>query len=183
MRVLVIASLVSAALAGCVSGARVISGFGERQDGEGRPRNSPHTGVDIWGHPGSPVLASADGRVSVVDEEPTGMPNPTCGKYIILEHEDVVVREMKLNARTKYCHLAEHSVVEGATVKRGQVIGSIGTTGWRRTPQQVTGYEHVHWELIVWNFAENPLLITTGCFDPKQTYPSEKFVLTYPVRC
>jgi len=168
----------------CARGARVISVFSERYDAEGRPRDHAHMGVDVWGNPGDPVLASAHGRVVVAEEAPRVAGRATCGKYLVLDHEqDLIVRDVRLRARTKYCHLSEHAVTEGKTVKRGEVIGYIGTTGWRTTPRQITGYEHVHWELLISGGVADPIPMTVGCFDPKQTYPTDRLVLTYPVKC
>ena len=166
-------------LSACTSGARVISGFGDLRDAEGKPRGEPHGGVDVWGFPGEPVLASADGQVQDVGEE-TGV---SCGKYVILEHEPkLVVRNDRLDGSTRYCHLREQAVKVGDTVRRGQTIGYIGTTGWTRSPTQTTGYEHVHWELRTFGKID-PRPFTVGCFDPKQAYPTDHLVLTYPVRC
>jgi murein DD-endopeptidase MepM/ murein hydrolase activator NlpD len=86
---------------------------------------------------------------------------------------------------TRYCHLADAAVKQGDSVKRGQVIGSIGYTGWRAKPGFPTGHEHVHWELILGSKEVDPLPYTVGCFDPRTTYPAGRFtlVLTYPVEC
>jgi murein DD-endopeptidase MepM/ murein hydrolase activator NlpD len=171
--------LIALLLSACVSGARVLSGFGDLRDGEGNPRNGPHGGVDVWGSPGDPVLASADGRVQDVGEEP----GVSCGKYVMIGHEPKVeVGGDRLDGGTRYCHLREQSVSVGDTVKRGQTIGYIGTTGWTRSPTKTTGYEHVHWELRTFGKMD-PLPFTVGCFDPKQGYPADRLVLTYPVQC
>ncbi len=85
--------------------------------------------------------------------------------------------------KTRYCHLREQAVRTGETVKRGQTVGYIGTTGWTRPPIQTTGYEHVHWELRVHGRKVDPLPFTRGCFDPKQAYATDRLILTYPVRC
>lgn len=171
--------LIALLLSACASGARVISGFGDLRDGEGKPRTGPHGGVDVWGFPGDPVLASADGQVQDVGEE-SGV---SCGKYVAVDHEqELEVQGYRYKGNTRYCHLREQTVSAGDTVKRGQTIGYIGTTGWTRSPSQTTGYEHVHWELR-WLGKIDPLPFTVGCFDPKQAYPTDRLVLTYPVQC
>jgi murein DD-endopeptidase MepM/ murein hydrolase activator NlpD len=86
-------------------------------------------------------------------------------------------------ASTRYYHLSQQTVVVGETVKRGQTIGYIGTTGWTRSPSQTTGYEHVHWELRVVGGKFDPIPLTVGCFDGKKIYPTDRLVLTYPVQC
>jgi murein DD-endopeptidase MepM/ murein hydrolase activator NlpD len=164
----------------------VISGFGDSYDGEGKYRTEgAHVGVDVWGNPGDYVLAAADGRVEVVTEAEKQSPNDvTCGKYIVIRHESDLVLDsgLRFTASTKYCHLKEYSVTADSMVKRGQQIGTIGTTGWRRAPANTTGFEHVHWELRTFQQLD-PLPFTVGCFDPKQAYPTDRLVLTYPVRC
>lgn len=170
----IIATLIAMPLSACVSGAKVISGFGDLRDAEGNPRPSPHSGADVWGPPGSPVLAAADGRVIAIGTE--AEPG-SCGYYVTIQHPDD-----SLATSTRYCHLRDHAVTVDQLVKRGEVIGTIGTTGWTRTPLSTTGFEHVHWELSR-PFRIDPVSITVGCFDPKRTYPADSFVLTYPVQC
>ena len=162
-------------------GARIISEFGATVGAEGYPRqDGPHGGVDVWGHLGAPVLASANGEVVKVGEEPSPGPGPwadSCGKYVVLEHEDP---DQLVWPRTSYCHLGKVAVKRGDRVKRGDVIGSIGTTG-QKNPAPAS-FIHVHWELMRGRRAD-PLKFSVGCFDPKATYPTDRFVLTLPVRC
>jgi murein DD-endopeptidase MepM/ murein hydrolase activator NlpD len=169
--------LIAMLLSACASGAKVISTFGDHYDGEGklRPRG-PHVGVDVWGNPGDPVLASADGRVLVVGDE--AIPN-SCGKYVVIGHDS----DPQNPYATRYCHLSEQTVARGASVRRGDVIGRIGTTGWSKPQIATTGFEHVHWELMIGYGKVDPLTLTVGCFNTTQTYPTDRLVLTYPVRC
>jgi hypothetical protein len=77
--------------------------------------------------------------------------------------------------------IAQRSPV-GETVSRGQRIGALGTTGQRAWP----GYEHVHLELQRGTDSRDlhdPLPRMAGCFDAGATYPTDRLVLTYPVRC
>jgi murein DD-endopeptidase MepM/ murein hydrolase activator NlpD len=70
----------------------------------------------------------------------------------------------------------------GDDVRRGQPIGTVGTTGQRAWP----GYEHVHLELQRGsnpNDLEDPMRRSAGCFDPGASYPTDRLVLTYPVAC
>jgi murein DD-endopeptidase MepM/ murein hydrolase activator NlpD len=102
--------LVAALLSACASGARVISGFGGPQDGEGKPRGWAHTGVDVWGNPGDPVLAGASGRVVAAAEEPSGL--ASCGKYVVLEHD---APNVLIAPKTTYCHFEMVSAKVGGT--------------------------------------------------------------------
>lgn len=178
LRYLLVLSLVVLGSGGCATGARVISEFGSMWDGEGLRRSVPHRGVDVWGPTGAPVLAGADGEVLDVSERPSDRTSASCGRYIVLQHE---VPDQLFRAATAYCHLSAATVKRGDRVKRGDVIGSIGTTGWLG-PGTASPYTHVHWELMRARL-EDPLKYTVGCFDPKATYPTDRFVLTYPVRC
>jgi hypothetical protein len=71
-------------------------------------------------------------------------------------------------------------------VKRGEVIGLMGATG------DAGGIPHVHFELSsvasghpswVAGVTFDPLPLIVGCFDPSNTYASDRLVLTYPIRC
>ena len=172
---------------GCAKDVRILSGFGDSYNPEGKFRTEGrHEGLDVWGNPGDPVLASADGRVVQVMEESSGPDRVSCGKFIILTHPIGGGP-----VQTIYCHLATQKVIIGQAIKRGDVIGTIGTTGWRHQPTQRTGYEHVHWEFRVSTTSTerraglrvDPSPYTAGCFDRKRQYPTDGLALTYPVEC
>lgn len=136
-------------------------------------RYRPHTGVDFRGPLGSPVLAAAEGAVRSVFD------HPDCGIGILLEYTP-------FDYLSYYCHFQKVLVSPGQRVKRGDVIGLIGTTGLS------SNIPHVHLEVCTFpcrrepnpqGDLEDPLTISVGCFDPKKTYPTEKLVLTYPVEC
>ncbi|MCY0939741.1 M23 family metallopeptidase, partial [Streptomyces sp. H34-S4] len=73
-----------------------------------------------------PVLASADGTVSIVKSLTTSY-----GKYVVIDHGG--------GATTLYAHLNDHDVTVGQRVTRGQKIGIVGSTG------NSTG-AHLHYE-------------------------------------
>ncbi|MFF3021007.1 peptidoglycan DD-metalloendopeptidase family protein [Streptomyces sp. NPDC057939] len=73
-----------------------------------------------------PVLASADGTVSVVKSLTTSY-----GKYVVIDHGG--------GSKTLYAHLNDHDVTVGQRVTRGQKIGIVGNTG------NSTG-AHLHYE-------------------------------------
>ncbi len=89
-------------------------GFGARRFFNDQPR-SPHSGADFKASPGTPVLASAAGRVALADDLFFS------GESVFLDHGDGLV--------TMYFHLSERLVEEGAEVRRGQAIGRVGATG------------------------------------------------------
>ena len=113
---------------------RVGSSFGEREDpinGEG----AFHSGLDLDAPFGTPVRASADGRVL------DAAMRPGYGREIVLSHGHDV--------ETVYGHLSAMSVMPGQNVTRGQVIGYVGQSGRATGP-------HLHYEVRVHNVPVNP---------------------------
>ena len=86
-----------------------------------------HNGIDIAGRLNDPVYATADGVVVSTGSDSTS------GNNIILEHT--------ARLRTRYMHLNKFLVAKGDSVKKGQLIGLMGSTG------RSTGY-HVHYGVI-----------------------------------
>ena len=77
-----------------------------------------HNGMDYGMPVGTPLLASADGRVIAVGNNG----NVQYGKYIVIKHTD--------NFYTLYAHLSRQSVSVGAQVTKGELIGYSGNTGY-----------------------------------------------------
>ncbi len=77
----------------------------------------PHRGTDFAAPAGTPIMALADGKVLKIDE---GEAN---GKYIRLQHGATY--------RTTYLHMQAFAqgLAEGDSVKQGDVIGEVGSTG------------------------------------------------------
>jgi murein DD-endopeptidase MepM/ murein hydrolase activator NlpD len=99
--------------------------FGARRIFNGEPRN-PHSGADYRAAPGAPVLAPADGRVALAEDQ------YFAGKAVYLDHGDGLL--------SMSFHLSEMRVTTGDEVVRGQPIGAVGATG------RVTG-PHLHFGL------------------------------------
>ncbi|MFH1117721.1 MAG: LysM peptidoglycan-binding domain-containing M23 family metallopeptidase [Pseudomonadota bacterium] len=91
----------------------VISDYGVR-DGEF------HNGISIQAGEGTPVRAAGDGKVGHVGSI------PGFGNVVLIEHANRIV--------TVYAHLQETRTRIGTPVKRGQVIGTVGSTGRVQTP-------------------------------------------------
>jgi murein DD-endopeptidase MepM/ murein hydrolase activator NlpD len=111
------------------------SRVGSRQDpitGE----SDYHEGLDISADRGTPVYATADGVVRLAGRE------GGYGNLVILDHE--------YGLETRYGHLSRFLVREGASVKRGDIIGLVGSTG------RSTG-SHLHYEVRVNGRLLNPL--------------------------
>lgn len=175
----------AAASAGCSATANdggpiILSGYGSLQ-AAARMRAGAHPAIDYGGRIGDPILAAADGTVR------SAFSGPLCGNGVVLEHSGF--------ARfTLYCHMQETRVGIGDTVKRGQVIGTLGATGepTARTPPGRNPIPQLHFELSDNPRPRNdgdlagtydPLKITVGCFAPGKIYPNDRLVLTHPVQC
>jgi murein DD-endopeptidase MepM/ murein hydrolase activator NlpD len=148
----------------------ILTGFGAWLGAEGYPRPSPHRGIDVAGRTGGDVLAAAGGRVTVARDN-----RDLCGLIVVIDHDPGPYR-------TVYCHFSVIAVRVGDSVKRGQRIGAIGTSGQRA----LAGFEHVHLELqrgLDMKDIEDPLPRMVGCFDETKLYRADRLVLTYPVNC
>lgn len=93
---------------------RLTSGFGMRISPITGTRMH-HNGIDIAHNPMTPIHAAADGRVAIVDA------NPTYGNFIIIVHSN--------GFQTLYGHLKKTYVKKGARVVQGQKIAAMGSTG------------------------------------------------------
>ena len=109
-------------------GGYVTSKFGPRKSPTAGASNF-HGGIDIGGLGyGADVLASKSGTVT------TSALSSSYGNYIIINHGD--------GTTTLYAHMQQRLVSKGATVKQGQVIGKVGSTGISTGP-------HIHFEIRV----------------------------------
>jgi murein DD-endopeptidase MepM/ murein hydrolase activator NlpD len=170
LTVLPLSRLVGVLTAPATGPPHILAAFGDWLGSEGYPLPAPHRGVDLAGRVGTEVLAAADGRVVVARDN-----GDVCGLIVGIVHEPD-------GYRTVYCHFAEIVVKTGDVVRRGQRIGSLGTTGQRAFP----GYEHVHLEIqrsADINDLEDPMRRMAGCFDSAASYPTDRLVLTHPLPC
>lgn len=101
------------------------SAYGTRRDPITRGADF-HPGLDISADYGQPVLATGDATVG------SAAPNGAYGNMVILDHGFGIV--------TKYGHLSRFNVRGGEQVRRGDVIGYVGSTG------RSTG-AHLHYEI------------------------------------
>ena len=99
-----------------------------------------HRGVDYAGAYGSPVIAPAAGRVSLVGRESQGF--KIHGNVVGIDHGQGVASILM--------HLSRIDVREGDLVQAGQVIGGLGSTGASTGP-------HLHWGLYVNGQAVDPV--------------------------
>ena len=110
------------------------SGYGMRKDPfHGQMRF--HGGLDIAAAAGTPILASADGRV-----KETGY-RAGFGNYVTLLHSD--------GSESMYSHLQKAEARLGTMVRQGQEIGKLGSTGRSTGP-------HLHYEVLMNGVQVNP---------------------------
>jgi murein DD-endopeptidase MepM/ murein hydrolase activator NlpD len=109
-------------------------GFGMKHDPFTGYRQM-HRGIDIANHKGTPVIATADGKVKAITST-SGL-----GKMVSLDHG--------YGLTTLYGHLSEIKVKRGQHVKRGDVIALMGSTGWSTGP-------HLHYEVRMNGRPVNP---------------------------
>ena len=95
-----------------------------------------HSGLDIAADRGQPVYATAAGTVTHVGYQ-SGY-----GNLIAVDHG--------FGLETRYGHLLDYAVKNGAKVERGQIIGHVGSSG------RSTGY-HLHYEVLASGRLLNPL--------------------------
>ena len=86
-----------------------------------------HAGMDFTAKTGTPIYATGDGRVTFADYATNGY-----GTHVVVDHG--------FDYQTLYAHLSELKVRSGQKVKRGDVIGLVGTTGLSAGP-------HLHYEV------------------------------------
>ncbi|OGZ54667.1 MAG: hypothetical protein A3B25_03565 [Candidatus Ryanbacteria bacterium RIFCSPLOWO2_01_FULL_48_26] len=85
-----------------------------------------HNGVDFGIPIGTPVIAAEDGAVVAVGNNDLYCPRAAYGKFIAIKNNNNLV--------TLYAHLSRQIVQIGQQVKRGDVIGYSGKTGWATGP-------------------------------------------------
>jgi murein DD-endopeptidase MepM/ murein hydrolase activator NlpD len=118
-----------------VEGTRLSSDYGTRIHPVLGGRRG-HKGVDLAGPTGTPIFATADGVVSRADWF------SSYGLYVSLEHGG--------SLQTRYGHMSRLNVAAGQRVRKGEVIGYIGSTGRSTGP-------HLHYEVRVNGQAVNPV--------------------------
>lgn len=87
-----------------------------------------HKGIDFKAPIGTPIYATADGKVKAVIEGDKGH-----GNHVIIEHDS--------EYKTKYANLSKFAVSAGMDVKKGQIIAYSGNSGASTAP-------HLHYEVL-----------------------------------
>ena len=96
-----------------------------------------HAGMDFTAEQGTPIYATGDGIVEVADAAAQGY-----GNHVVINHG--------YGYQTLYGHMSKMATKTGTKVKRGDLIGYVGSTGLSSGP-------HVHYEVIKNNEKINPI--------------------------
>jgi len=123
------------------------SGYGYRSDPFTKARKM-HWGMDFTAPRGTPVYASGDGKVSRADNSAAGY-----GKHIRIDHG--------FGYESLYAHLYKYNVSKGQKVKRGDLIGFVGSTGRSEAP-------HLHYEVFKDKERINPINFYYGNLSPDE---------------
>lgn len=115
---------------------QMASGFGYRTDPFTKARKM-HEGMDFTAKTGTPIYATGDGVVARADNTASGY-----GNHIVIRHG--------FGYETLYAHLSKYKARAGQRVKRGDVVGYVGSTGRSEGP-------HLHYEVHKDGKVVNPL--------------------------
>jgi murein DD-endopeptidase MepM/ murein hydrolase activator NlpD len=126
---------------------RVASGFGRRTDPFTKAAKF-HFGMDFTAPRGTPVYASGDGKVARADNTASGY-----GRHIRIDHG--------YGYESLYAHLYKYNVRRGQKVKRGDLIGFVGSSGRSEAP-------HLHYEIFKDGVRINPINFYYGNLTPEE---------------
>ncbi|MBA1330651.1 peptidase M23, partial [Candidatus Endoriftia persephone str. Guaymas] len=105
---------------------RISGVYGSQRILNGKPKR-PHSGLDLAASEGAPVVAPADGVITLAHPDMF-----YSGGTLLLDHGHGLT--------TSYLHLSRLLVEQGQRVRQGEVIGEVGMTGRATGP-------HLHWGL------------------------------------
>jgi murein DD-endopeptidase MepM/ murein hydrolase activator NlpD len=88
-----------------------------------------HSGIDFAAEIGTPIYATADGKVVNVDVKFSGY-----GKLVEIDHG--------FGYHSRYAHMHDFAVRVGQNIKRGDLVGYVGNTGLSTAP-------HLHYEVLI----------------------------------
>lgn len=126
---------------------RIASGFGHRIDPIYKTVKM-HAGLDFTAPQGTPIYATADGTVKIAGNTGNGY-----GNHVVINHG--------YGYETLYGHMVRVKARSGQAVKRGEVIGWVGSTGKSTGP-------HCHYEVHKYNQKIDPVYFFYNDLSPEQ---------------
>lgn len=133
----------------------ISSNFNPRRFHPVQKRWKAHRGVDYAADRGTPVMAAGNGKVIKSGYDKYN------GHHVFISHGEKYV--------TKYIHFSKRAVKVGQTVKQGQVIGYVGSTGLAAGP-------HLHYEFLVDGVHRNPRTVTLPKAEPIKASEKDAFL-------
>ena len=138
---------VLAMLSAIPTDGNISSYFGMRRLSNKTKRARMHTGIDITSPRGAPVLAAASGVVRFANRW------SAYGRVVEIDHGNGLV--------TRYAHLDNYAVEDGAKVAAGEQVGTVGRSG------RTTG-SHLHFETLVNGRMVDPMMAEMWQQTPEQ---------------
>ncbi len=120
---------------------RISTQFGLLRYTNGSKKPSGHSGIDIATATGTPIVAPADGCVVFAD--------------LLLNTGNTLVIEHGGGLKSYFYHMNSLAVKQGDMLKKGQSVGTVGTTGYSTGP-------HLHYEVRIGNQSINPWNLFNG---------------------
>lgn len=139
-----------------VSFKYISSSFKKRRFHPVQKRWKAHRGVDYAGKVGTPVMAAGDGKVIKSGYDKYN------GHHVFIQHGEKYT--------TKYLHFTKRAVKYGQTVKQGETIGYLGSTGLASGP-------HLHYEFLVNGVHRNPRTVALPQANPIAKEHAQSFKL------
>ena len=124
-----------------------LSGFGYRTHPVFK-RRKMHTGIDFGARRGTPIYATGDGKIARIEYKRTGY-----GRNVVIDHG--------YGYKTLYAHMSKVKTKVGQKVKRGEIIGLVGSSGTSTSP-------HVHYEVLYKGKKINPLPFCLDGLSPEE---------------
>lgn len=107
-----------------------------------------HPGMDFAAEQGTPIYATGDGMVETADANAQGY-----GNHVVINHG--------FGYQTLYGHMSKMAVKVGKKIKRGELVGYVGSTGLSTAP-------HIHYEVIKNGEKVNPINFYFNDLTPQQ---------------
>lgn len=126
---------------------RMASGYGYRIHPIYKTRKF-HWGMDFSAPKGTPIYATGNGKIEKVTRSKRGF-----GNYVKIDHG--------FGYKTLYGHMDKYTVRKGQSVKRGDLIGYVGTSGTSTAP-------HLHYEVVKGNRKVNPIYYYFNDLTPEE---------------
>lgn len=127
--------------------SRMASGFGYRIDPVYKTTKM-HAGLDFAAPQGTPIYATADGIIKLAGNMGNGF-----GNHVVIDHA--------FSYETLYGHMVRVKVRAGQKIRRGEVIGWVGSTGKSTGP-------HLHYEVHKNGVEINPIYFFYNDLTPEQ---------------